>query len=161
MCVGRPGGEGGGGAAGPLLLAGRCLCRPGRPPGLVKWSRLVQNEGVGVAPRRYMGLKQPRLHGDSYYEIIDEFVHAVMGRWPKAVLQVGPAGLLGLLGLLACWACWACWPGRRGSAEQEHSAPGGLRTSSRIPPLHATPRACLLLPCPNPPPPCPRLPRTV
>ncbi|EFN53662.1 hypothetical protein CHLNCDRAFT_136414 [Chlorella variabilis] len=35
----------------------------------------------------YMGLKQPRLHGDSYYEIIDEFVHAVMGRWPKAVLQ--------------------------------------------------------------------------
>lgn len=38
--------------------------------------------------RRYMGLKQPRLRGDAYYEVIDEFVTAVMGRWPKAVLQV-------------------------------------------------------------------------
>ncbi|KAL4857038.1 NAD-dependent malic enzyme 2 [Chlorella vulgaris] len=35
----------------------------------------------------YMGLKQPRLRGDAYYEVIDEFVTAVMGRWPKAVLQ--------------------------------------------------------------------------
>ena len=38
---------------------------------------------------RYMGLKQPRLRGDAYYEVVDEFVAAVMGRWPKAVLQVG------------------------------------------------------------------------
>lgn len=35
----------------------------------------------------YMGLKQPRLRGDAYYEIVDEFVQAVMGRWPRAVLQ--------------------------------------------------------------------------
>lgn len=41
------------------------------------------------APCRYMGLKQPRLRGDAYYEVVDEFVAAVMGRWPKAVLQVG------------------------------------------------------------------------
>ena len=40
-----------------------------------------------------MGLKQPRLRGDAYYEIVDEFVQAVMGRWPNAVLQVG--GLAG------------------------------------------------------------------
>ena len=25
--------------------------------------------------------------GDTYYEVIDEFVKAVMGRWPNAVLQ--------------------------------------------------------------------------
>ncbi|GAB4815889.1 hypothetical protein N2152v2_002935, partial [Parachlorella kessleri] len=35
----------------------------------------------------YIGIKQPRLRGDAYYEVIDEFVTAVMGRWPKAVLQ--------------------------------------------------------------------------
>lgn len=35
----------------------------------------------------YIGLKQPRLRGDEYYEVVDEFVRAVMGRWPKAVLQ--------------------------------------------------------------------------
>jgi len=35
----------------------------------------------------YMGLKQPRLTGDAYYETMDEFVTAVMGRWPNAVLQ--------------------------------------------------------------------------
>ena len=40
---------------------------------------------------RYMGLKQPRLRGDAYYEVVDEFVAAVMSRWPKAVLQVGAA----------------------------------------------------------------------
>ena len=39
-----------------------------------------------------MGLKQPRLRGDAYYEIVDEFVQAVMGRWPRAVLQV-PGGV--------------------------------------------------------------------
>lgn len=35
----------------------------------------------------YMGLKQPRLAGDAYYQLVDEFVQAVMGRWPHAVLQ--------------------------------------------------------------------------
>lgn len=35
----------------------------------------------------YMGLNQPRLTGNAYYEILDEFVEAVMSRWPKAVLQ--------------------------------------------------------------------------
>lgn len=35
----------------------------------------------------YIGLNQPRLRGDAYYEVIDEFVTAVMGRWPNAVLQ--------------------------------------------------------------------------
>ncbi|KAK9828988.1 hypothetical protein WJX72_003247 [[Myrmecia] bisecta] len=35
----------------------------------------------------YMGLAQPRLKGPEYFEIVDEFVAAVMGRWPKCVLQ--------------------------------------------------------------------------
>lgn len=35
----------------------------------------------------YIGLDQPRLEGDQYYEVLDEFVGAVMDRWPKAVLQ--------------------------------------------------------------------------
>lgn len=35
----------------------------------------------------YMGLRQPRLTGNDYYAVMDEFVEAVMGRWPDAVLQ--------------------------------------------------------------------------
>eukprot|EP00697_Spironema_sp_BW2_P015261 gnl/Spiro4/6026_TR3090_c0_g1_i1.p1 gnl/Spiro4/6026_TR3090_c0_g1~~gnl/Spiro4/6026_TR3090_c0_g1_i1.p1 ORF type:complete len:633 (-),score=98.38 gnl/Spiro4/6026_TR3090_c0_g1_i1:76-1974(-) len=35
----------------------------------------------------YLGLKQPRLTGREYVDIVDEFVKAVMQRWPKAVLQ--------------------------------------------------------------------------
>lgn len=35
----------------------------------------------------YCGLDQPRLTGKAYYDVVDEFVHAVMGRWPHAVLQ--------------------------------------------------------------------------
>jgi hypothetical protein len=42
-----------------------------------------------------MGLKQPRLRGDAYYEVVDEFVAAVMSRWPKAVLQVGGRPCMG------------------------------------------------------------------
>jgi malic enzyme len=35
----------------------------------------------------YIGLTQPRVRGAEYYAIVDEFVDAVMGRWPNAVLQ--------------------------------------------------------------------------
>lgn len=35
----------------------------------------------------YFGLKSPRLTGDAFYKVVDEFVRAVMSRWPKAVLQ--------------------------------------------------------------------------
>lgn len=35
----------------------------------------------------YMGMKHPRLKGDAYYELIDEFVHAAANRWPHAVIQ--------------------------------------------------------------------------
>ncbi len=35
----------------------------------------------------YAGWKHPRLRGDDYYELVDEFVEAVTRRWPDALLQ--------------------------------------------------------------------------
>ena len=36
----------------------------------------------------YLGLKEPRLDGDEYYELIDEFMAAIKLRWPRALIQV-------------------------------------------------------------------------
>ncbi|KAL4354981.1 hypothetical protein GQ457_06G032170 [Hibiscus cannabinus] len=35
----------------------------------------------------YLGLRQPRLEGEEYLSIIDEFIEAVLTRWPKAIIQ--------------------------------------------------------------------------
>lgn len=35
-----------------------------------------------------LGLRQPRLEGDEYLSIVDEFMEAAFARWPKAVVQV-------------------------------------------------------------------------
>jgi malate dehydrogenase (oxaloacetate-decarboxylating) len=35
----------------------------------------------------YMGCKTPRLKGDEYFELVDEFMHAVFSRWPDVVVQ--------------------------------------------------------------------------
>ena len=35
----------------------------------------------------YIGWRQPRLRGEEYHALVDEFVHAVRRRFPKAVLQ--------------------------------------------------------------------------
>lgn len=35
-----------------------------------------------------LGLRQPRLEGDEYLSIVDEFMEAAFARWPKAVIQV-------------------------------------------------------------------------
>lgn len=35
----------------------------------------------------YLGLRQPRLKGDAYVDLIDEFMHAIYGRWPNALVQ--------------------------------------------------------------------------
>src|SRR6187200_3634303 len=35
----------------------------------------------------YIGWRQPRLRGEDYHSLVDEFVHAVRRRFPKAVLQ--------------------------------------------------------------------------
>ncbi len=37
----------------------------------------------------YAGWRHPRLRGDEYYELVDEFVDAVSRRWPKALAPVG------------------------------------------------------------------------
>lgn len=36
----------------------------------------------------YLGLDQPRLEGDKYLQVVDEFVAAVKARWPKVLIQV-------------------------------------------------------------------------
>jgi malate dehydrogenase (oxaloacetate-decarboxylating) len=35
----------------------------------------------------YLGVREPRLHGDAYFEIIDAFVNAIKERYPRAILQ--------------------------------------------------------------------------
>ncbi|KAL2335925.1 hypothetical protein Fmac_010371 [Flemingia macrophylla] len=35
----------------------------------------------------YLGLRQPRLEGEEYLSIVDEFMEAVHARWPKAIVQ--------------------------------------------------------------------------
>jgi len=37
--------------------------------------------------KRYLGLKEPRLDGEEYYEFVDEFMAAVKLRWPRALIQ--------------------------------------------------------------------------
>merc|ERR1719220_2567810 len=37
--------------------------------------------------KRYLGLKEPRLEGEEYYEFVDEFMAAIKLRWPKALIQ--------------------------------------------------------------------------
>jgi len=35
----------------------------------------------------YVGVRKPRLQGDEYFDMIDEFISAVFGRWPEVVVQ--------------------------------------------------------------------------
>ncbi|KAJ4842965.1 hypothetical protein Tsubulata_020025 [Turnera subulata] len=35
----------------------------------------------------YLGLRQPRLEGEEYLSIVDEFMEAAFTRWPKAIVQ--------------------------------------------------------------------------
>ena len=35
----------------------------------------------------YMGLAQPRISGDEYYEFVDEVIAAIQRRWPEALVQ--------------------------------------------------------------------------
>ena len=40
-----------------------------------------------IEDQRYLGLKQPRLDGEEYYEFVDEFMAAIKLRWPRALIQ--------------------------------------------------------------------------
>ena len=33
------------------------------------------------------GIKEPRLDGEEYYEVVDELMAAIRLRWPKALIQ--------------------------------------------------------------------------
>lgn len=46
----------------------------------------TNNEQLLKDPQ-YVGLRQPRLTGDEYFELVDEFMSAVFGRWPNVVVQ--------------------------------------------------------------------------
>ena len=46
----------------------------------------TNNEALSRDPL-YLGLRQPRLTGDDYLDLIDEFVHAVQDAYPKALIQ--------------------------------------------------------------------------
>lgn len=35
----------------------------------------------------YLGVQEKRIHGDEYYELVDEFMQAVRHRWPNVLLQ--------------------------------------------------------------------------
>ncbi|MCG2574628.1 NAD-dependent malic enzyme [Acinetobacter sp. ME22] len=35
----------------------------------------------------YMGWRQPRISGDEYYNFVDEVIHGIRRRWPKALIQ--------------------------------------------------------------------------
>ena len=35
-----------------------------------------------------LGLQHPRLEGEEYEPIVDEFMEAIHARWPKAIVQV-------------------------------------------------------------------------
>jgi len=46
----------------------------------------TNNEELRSDPR-YLGMREPRLEGDEYYSLIDEFMAAIKLRWPTALVQ--------------------------------------------------------------------------
>ena len=40
-----------------------------------------------LADPEYVGVPEPRLEGDEYFDMLDEFMQAVFERWPKVVVQ--------------------------------------------------------------------------
>ena len=56
-----------------------------------------------------LGLRQPRLEGEEYLAIVDEFMEAVYTRWPKAVVQVYFFLKFGFLVMFFPLLVW--WPG--------------------------------------------------
>jgi len=49
----------------------------------------------------YLGLKQKRLEGQAYYDLVDEFVAGVTSRWPKCLIQFEDFQLKHALNLLS------------------------------------------------------------
>lgn len=56
--------------------------------------------------RSYLGLNQPRLEGDEFLQVVDEFVAAAKARWPKVLIQVCACVLCFVFVLLAPRSFW-------------------------------------------------------
>ncbi|KAK1290297.1 hypothetical protein QJS10_CPB18g01514 [Acorus calamus] len=48
---------------------------------------VVHRKDCSIADKNNLGLRQPRLEGEEYLSIVDEFMEAAFARWPKAVVQ--------------------------------------------------------------------------
>ena len=35
----------------------------------------------------YLGIREPRLEGEEYFDMVDEFMHAISARWPNSLVQ--------------------------------------------------------------------------
>uniref|UniRef100_A0A7S2P6Y1 Malic enzyme n=1 Tax=Leptocylindrus danicus TaxID=163516 RepID=A0A7S2P6Y1_9STRA len=46
----------------------------------------TDNEDLLKSPW-YLGVQEKRIHGDEYFELVDEFIQAVRHRWPNVLLQ--------------------------------------------------------------------------
>ena len=46
----------------------------------------TNNESLRNDPE-YLGTREPRLNGQEYYDMIDEFMDAVYNRWPQVIVQ--------------------------------------------------------------------------
>lgn len=61
--------------------------------GLSPFNTLSVNLDVGtqrddlINDPGYLGVRQKRLTGDAYFEVLDQFVAAIKKRWPKAIIQ--------------------------------------------------------------------------
>ena len=61
--------------------------------GLCPFQTLPVNLDVGTNQTellnnpQYLGIREKRLHGEPYFELVDKFVNAVRKKWPKAIIQ--------------------------------------------------------------------------
>lgn len=92
---------------GKLVLYSACA---GVPPGgtLPVTLDVGTNNQSLIGDSHYLGLKMPRLRGEKYDAIVDEFVHAVQRRFPGAVIQFEDFGKTNAFRLLMKYRDQVC-----------------------------------------------------